>query len=161
MEKEQLDNNFGNILKEKQKVLEQKYSDEDLNKINLRQLLFIGNYLDNLKPKSKVRKYKEFLLNYLNQFIYINIELNDEEITFKKKEHLEPLISFLRKYHNFYTNNLLIYVRTTLGLVLDLILIFFGIGEHYYYVPIFMIVFFIFSLRKHNKLKKEGKILRL
>ena len=155
------DNNFDNILDKKKKALEDKYSSDYLETINLMQLMFIGNYLNGLKPKSKIREYKQYLWDYFNQFIYSNKELDSIEIVNAKKEYLEPILSYLNKCHDFYTNNLLIYIRTTFGVILDLILIIIGIAKFYYYVPLFTLVFLLFSVIKQRKLKQQGKILYL
>jgi len=159
MDKNQLDNNFEYILDKKKKALENKYSSDYLETINLMQLMFIGNYINGLKPKSKIREYKQYLLNYFSQFIYSNKELNSIEIVNAKKEYLEPLLSYLNKYHNFYTNNLLIYIRVTFGVILDLVIIIIGIAKFYYYIPFFTLTILLFSVIKQRKLKQQGKIL--
>jgi hypothetical protein len=159
--KEQLDNHFEAILHKKEQALKNKFTDEYLKEINMSQLIYIGQYLNVIKPKSKTRNYKEYLINYLNEFIYSNKKLNPLDIDYAKKEHLEPLLNYLSKYHDFSTNCLILYVYAALGAVIDFFLIIIGLAKHYYYIPVFTILFFLFALKKQRKLKKEGKILYL
>jgi hypothetical protein len=161
IDKNLLDHHFDEILKKKEQALKDKFPQKYLNTINISQLIFIGEYLNEIKPKSKSRKYKEYLINYLNEFIYSNKELSRLEIQKVKDNHLESLISYLRDFHDFYTNFLIFYVYIILGGLVDLFLFIIGLAKYYYYIPLFALLFLFFAIRKYKKLKKEGKILYL
>ncbi len=161
IDKNLLDHHFDEILKKKEQALKDKFPQKYLNTINISQLIFIGEYLNEIKPKSKTREYKEYLINYLNEFIYSNKELSRLEIQKVKDNHLEPLITYLRKYHDFHTNYLIFYGHIIFGGFVDLFLLIIGLAKHYYYIPLFVILDLFLAIRKYKKLKKEGKILYL
>ena len=159
--KERLDVNFKDILKKKEEVISKKYHMEYLEKINFQEVSRIGEYIAELKPPSKHRKYKEAILNYINNFIHDSELYNETEIVKMKYEYLEETLVFLEGRHNFHRKKLFIYVKITYGIIIDLFLIFIGIAKYYYYFPLFTFLCLICSISKQRRLQKEGKILNL
>lgn len=116
--------------------------------------------LHGIKPKSKTREYKENVLSFLTSLLN-NLDMDEIEYISLKREKLDSTIYYLQSYHGIHDKNYFVHIMTIFGLVIDMVLTLTGIAEYYYYVPVFMLIMLFLGIRKHRKLKKEGKILDL
>lgn len=155
VKKEDIDNEFVNILEER--VKRYKISEPAIYKevINIDTLVNVGKYIDNLKPKSKYREYKYQILEFIDAL--------EKEHGFSKKEvvalirkHLSGLVICLRSDHSFEEKHGWFW-SGVFNLSLDVLLILVGIAQYYYYIPIFTIITVFRNVLKLKKAKKEGR----
>lgn len=116
--------------------------------------------LHGIKPKSKTRDHKENVLSFLTLLIN-NLEMDEIEYKALKRKKLDLTIYFLYNHYGIHERNYFVHIMGITGLVIDIVLSLSGIAKYYYYVPIFMLIMLFLGIRKHRRLKKEGKILDL
>jgi len=145
------------------KSLEKKLDQTEIAQINPNDLRRVARYIDQLKPLSKMKGHKADLIEYLKRLQNLKEQekFNKTNITLAKQRSLENVLSFLNGSHNFYTGNFAIHSEAIIGLAVDIVLSLIGVAQYYFYVPIFMLIMLFLGIRKHHKLKKEGKILDL
>jgi hypothetical protein len=154
VDQEQIDNHFIDILESKineSELIHSKYNDV----FGIESLMNMGVCIDKLKPKSRYRKYKNQILEFVDA---LNRESNLEpkEVVKLVDEHLNDIIIFLRRDHGFEVQNNWFY-SGFINLFLDLILIVVGIAKYYYYIPLLTIISIIRNINKLNKAKNQGK----
>lgn len=143
--------------------LEKKLDETEIAQINPDELRRVARYIDQMKPLSKMKKHKVNLIEYLKRLQNLKEQekFNKTNLTLAKQGSLENVLTFLNGSHKFYTGKLAIHSEAIIGLVVDIVLALTGIAEYYYYVPVFMLIMLFLGIRKHRRLKKEGKILDL
>ena len=154
---EKIDNDFVNIIHRKILNLDKDAKLKYSKVINFDNLLYIGEYIDNLKPKSKYRNYKYQIINFLN-VLNENQNLNRKEIVAYVQEYLVDTFSFLQRKHSF-VDKFSWFWRSAFSLVFDLILILSGVAKYYYYIPVFSILSLTKNLFKLKRAKKEGRFI--
>jgi hypothetical protein len=156
--RDQLDNNFRELLENKVKRLRELYTPEYEKRIRLDELKRIGIFFDDLKPKSQQREYKRLILDYLDELKNTEKELTKKEIWDLINKYLSPVFNYLNDKHDFLLKGTWFYIGIY-GFILDVILYFVGIGKHYYYLPVFAIIFLLSRYIKERKAKKKGKFI--
>lgn len=156
-EKDIIDNNFLNVLREKIDRLKKFAPERYESVINVDSLLIAGGYIDNLKPKSKYREYKKEILEFVDT-LERNSDLAKTEIVELIQKHLSPLTIYLKSEHGFQDKHGWFW-SGVFNLGLDIILIVTGLAKHYFYIPIFTIIAVIRNLWKLKKSKTENKFL--
>ncbi|UBM61531.1 hypothetical protein LA303_08890 [Candidatus Sulfidibacterium hydrothermale] len=154
----EIDDQFIFILKDKiNNIKNSEGSGNYIRIINSGTLENIGRYIDNLRPKSKYRKYKHQILEFVD-ILENNRNLSKKEVAELIQTYLSEIFIFLGSKHSF-IDRYAWFSAGEFNLVLDAILIFVGIGKYYYYIPIFTITAVIRNILKQRKAKKEGKYL--
>lgn len=154
VDQEQIDNHFIDILESKineSELLHSKYSEV----FGIESLMNMGICIDKLKPKSRYRKYKYQILEFVDA-LNRQSNLEPKEVVELVDEYLNDIIIFLRRDHGFEVQNNWFY-SGFINLFLDLILIVVGIAKYYYYIPLLTIISIIRNINKLNKAKKQGK----
>jgi hypothetical protein len=154
IDQEQIDNRFIDILESK--INESELTHSKYNEVfGIESLMNMGICIDKLKPKSRYRKYKYQILEFVDA---LNNESNLEprEVVKLVDEYLNDIIIFLRRDHGFEVQNNWFY-SGFINLFLDLILIVVGIAKYYYYIPLLTIISIVRNINKLNKAKKQGK----
>lgn len=154
---EKIDNEFVDIIHRKVLNLDKDAKLKYSKVINFDNLLHIGEFIDNLKPKSKYRNYKYQIINFLN-VLNGNQNLNRKEIVAYVQEYLADIFVYLQSEH-FFVDKFGWFWGAVFSLVLDLILILSGVARYYYYIPIFTILSLTKNLLKLKKAKKEGRFI--
>jgi hypothetical protein len=127
--------------------------------IDIDTLFDAGKYINNLKPKSKYREYKKQILMFIDT-LEKDSNLEKKDIVELNRIYLSSLITFLMSEHGFKQKHGWLW-SGVFTLVLDLILIFTGIAQYYYYLPILTVITVIRSIWKIKKAKTENKFLDL
>ena len=127
---------------------------------NTEEFVKLVTILQEIKPKSKTREYKQNVLLFLTSLLN-NLDIDEIEYMSLKREKLDSTIYYLQSNHGIHEKNYFVHIMTIIGLVIDIVLALTGIAEYYYYVPVFMLIMLFLGIRKHRRLKKEGKILDL
>ncbi|WP_053978602.1 hypothetical protein [Mangrovimonas xylaniphaga] len=130
--------------------------------IKLNYLIRIAEFLVIANPQSQTKKHKENLLNYLKA---LQNTLNDNEYSKSKyiglkHTKLYPITQWMRKY-GFRSSYELINFKIYIGLVFDLIFWVLLLKEHFYFVPIFTLLFVLNGFWNLMKVKREKKLLNL
>lgn len=116
--------------------------------------------LHGIKPKSKTREHKENVLSFLTLLLK-NLEMDEIEYIALKRKKLDSTIYYLQSNYGIHERNYFVHVMAIIGLAIDIGLSLTGIAKYYYYFPMFMLIMLFLGVRKHRRLKKEGKILNL
>ncbi|MDG5493239.1 hypothetical protein [Psychroserpens sp. SPM9] len=145
------------------KDLEQKNGIEEKAKISFIDLTKVAEYLNTVKPQSHVRNHKFTILEYLTELKSLSENNNTTEIDFLtlKKDKLNSITHFVNIKNGYSIRNNLIHSYALIGIIIDILLSISGIAKHYFYIPIFMLIFLIIGSIKHKKAKSENKILEL
>jgi hypothetical protein len=154
VDQEQIDNHFIDILESKineSELLHSKYNEV----FGIESLMNMGICIDRLKPKSRYRKYKYQILEFVDA-LNSQSNLEPKEVVKLVDEYLNDIILFLELKHGFQKQNAWFY-SGFINLFLDLILIVVGIAKYYYYIPLLTIISIIRNINKLNKAKKKGK----
>ena len=155
-----LDSNFDELFFSKCKFLEKKYNEIDLKKLCYKDVLLMGDFLINLKPKSHAREHKKTMLKYLDFYIDYNkpLSFNKKLIHKNVRDYLMKISKFLEKYDftNAVVYNIILVVVTFVELLIIYIL-----SMTYYMFPYFSIFLFFYFLNSKNNLRKKGKLLDL
>ncbi len=154
---EKIDNDFVAIIHRKISKLDGDAKLKYSKVINFNNLLYIGEFIDNLRPKSKYRNFKYNIINFLN-VLNENQNLNRKEIVIYVQKYLADIFVFLQSEHSF-VDKFGWFWGAVFSLVVDLILILSGIAKYYYYIPIFTILSLTKNLLKLKKAKKEGRFI--
>ena len=143
--------------------LGQKNRIEEKAMINFADLTKIAEYLDTAKPQSHMRNHKFTFLEYLTDLKTLSVNKNATEIDFLtlKKDKLNSVTHFVNIKNGFSVRNNLIHSYALIGIFIDIILSISGLAKHYFYIPIFMLIFLIIGAIKQKKAKSENKILEL
>ena len=155
--KENIDNNFLNLLQDKIERFKKNVPDIYKTSITVDTLLDAGRYIDVLKPKSKYRKYKTQILEFLD-VLENNYELSKRDIVELQSNYLSDLVIFLISGHGFQEKHGTFW-KGVFSLGLDVILILTGLAKIYYYIPIFTIFTVLRGRLKTQKAKREKKYL--
>ena len=155
--KEKLDNEFEEILAIKTNRLKCECKGKHERDINVDCVLNIGMFINDFKPKSKYRDYKRQILEYLNVIEQSNT-LSKKELEDLRRGYLSDIIIFLQSDHSFVEKNSWFWFGT-FALVLDVILMIFGIAKFYYYVPIFTAISITRNVIKEQKAKRENRLI--
>ncbi len=158
MEKELIDNKFLEILEEKVDYLKQHGNPLYDKTYSFDNLIVIGTFINNLKPKSKYRNYKLHILTYTD-IISGNSNYTKKDIVRLVGMHIEDIHIFLMSKYDFRDRFLGLWFAIFI-LFIDLILILIGIGKFYYYIPVLTIFSLQNSICKYKKAKREGKIIK-
>jgi|13_taG_2_1085334.scaffolds.fasta_scaffold17028_2 hypothetical protein len=150
---------FNNLIKE----LEEKKGIEEKAEISFVDLTKVAEYLNTAKPQSHMRDHKFKVLEYLTDLKSLFENKNTTEIDFLtlKRDKLNSVIHFVNIKNGFSIRNSLIHSHALIGIIIDIILSISGFAKHYFYIPIFMLIFLIIGSIKHKKAKSENKILEL
>ena len=154
-EHEKVDNEFVHIIQSKIQRFDNDVKLKYGEVINFDNLIYIGEFIDNLKPKSKFRDYKYQIINFLN-ILLDNKNLSRKEIVVYVQEYLSGLFMYLHRKHSF-VDKFGWFWTAVFTLVLDLILILTGVARYYYYIPVFTILSLSKNLYRQKKAKKEGR----
>jgi len=150
---------FNQLLSE----IEQQLSDEECEIVNPSDLRKIANYIDHLKPLSKMRGHKKNLITYLESIksLIESDQFNKTNVLLSRVGTLASVLAYLNAYHRFNSGNMEIHSSALIGFVIDVILSAIGVAKLYYYVPIIMLISLFYGIRKQRRLEAEGKILNL
>jgi len=120
-------------------------------------LLRVSSYIDQLKPKSKYRSFKNDIIHFVD-YLRLHPNIDKHNYFLKANERLSDLIVFLQSKHSFmYKDDWLL--AGFYNLVFDIILFLVGLGKFYFYIPIFTIISIVRNVKRIKKAEKEGKIL--
>ncbi|GET27683.1 hypothetical protein [Prolixibacter sp. NT017] len=158
-DKENIDNNFLNELQDSISIYKKSAPEMYLNFINIDTLVDAGNYINNLKPKSRYREYKKQILKFV-EVLAQDDTLQKKDIVELNRIYLNSLIIVLKRDHGFKEKDDRFWAGA-FNLALDLILIITGVAKYYYYVPVFTITAVIRNSRSIQRAKKENKYLDL
>ncbi|WP_100616415.1 hypothetical protein [Confluentibacter citreus] len=142
---------------------EQKNGIEEKAMINFNDLTKVAKYLNTAKPQSHMRNHKFSLLEYLTDLKSLSENKNATEIDFLilKRDKLNSITHFVNIKNGFSVRNNIIHSYALIGILIDIVLSVSGIAKHYFYIPIFMLIFLIIGYIKQKKTKAENKILEL
>lgn len=158
-----LDEDFEEAVKSKVEKVQEKYTEQQLKDLYFDNAQKIIKVLISFKPnrhqKEFNRKDKRSMLEYLDRCIEEDLSKLSykEKVTFKNQytDKVGGNLTFLGfeldKYWIFFS---------LLGLVIDVVLIFFGIAKYYFYVPVFFLLIGYKQFKGMKRAKKEGKLLR-
>lgn len=148
-----LENTFKNNSNQLLKSLEEKYNRKILRKIKYRNLIVIVEFISNYKPKSRIKKEENDILEYLTIINNKNLEkINKKELLILQKEFIYPFINRFMKYGFRYKYVWLIFLFFIV--ILDLII--FSFTE--YFIPVFSVVYTINAIIKEIIASKENKL---
>ncbi|PKG42561.1 hypothetical protein [Psychroflexus sp. MES1-P1E] len=150
-----VDENFKHFSFSLIEKLEGTYSNSDLKKIKIENLKQLINDLESYKPQSHIRDEKLNLIKYLKHFLDIPISEHDE-IELTKLESVY-ILSMLNKYLKKHGHTLKWAWLLTITLPLDIIL-WFLIGEYYFYIPIISIPYIVKQVRAEEVAKKNNRL---
>ncbi len=153
--KEEIDNQFINILEQKINRYKESEPTSYRKVINVDTLLNMGKYIDNLKPRSKYREHKRRILKFID-IIENENSLTKREVVALVHKYLSGIITFLQSEHSFSIKNDWFW-SGVFNLILDVILIVIGIAKYYYYIPIFTIIAVVRNVLKQKKAKEAGR----
>ena len=150
---------FNQLLNE----IEQQLSDEECELINPSDLRRVANYIDGLKPLSKMRVHKKNLITYLERIIRLidSNEFNKTNTLLSTVGTLTPVLNYLDGFHKFSIGNMEVHSSAFLGFMADVILSVIGVAKLYHYIPIIFLISLFNGIRRQRKLEAEGKILNL
>ena len=142
---------------------EQKNGIEEKAMINFNDLTKVAEYLNTAKPQSHMRNHKFSLLEYLTDLKSLSENKSATEIDFLilKRDKLNSITHFVNIKNGFSVRNNIIHSHALIGILIDIVLSVSGIAKHYFYIPIFMLIFLIIGYIKQKKTKAENKILEL
>ncbi len=158
-----LDEDFESAIFSKENKIKSKYSENELLELYFDNALKINSALCKFKPnrhqKKYIRNHKRTMLEYLDRCILedlTNLSYRDKlEFKVKYVDEIASNISFL----GFKIKD---YVPFFIGaaLVVDILLMIFGLSKYYYYIPLVTILVVYRQIKGMRKAKKEGKWLR-
>lgn len=159
-----LDENFEESIAKKEKQIKEKYNEKSLKDLYFDDTVKINMALSSEDTTNRYyrdlnKQNKRLMLQYLDQSIKEDLSnlSYKEKIEFKGAYISE--VSSKLGHLGFRSKDFSPFFIVA-GLVLDILLILFGVAKYYYYVPIFFIWIAYKQLKSLRKAKKEGKLLR-
>ncbi len=122
---------------------------------DLKTIVDISHFINDLKPKSKYRKMKRDILIFLD-IILESRSMSRKEYIKLSNEYLSYILIFLSKEHNFFEKGSW-FIYGILYFAFDIILWIVGFGSYYYYAPLLTLIYAVKYHIKLNNAKKENR----